>query len=222
MARRGIAFIVTGLLLGGCMQATIDPASDANLSPRDRKMLANAPYVRVQPPPQYQRAIVEYHRKEAPGSIVIDTDACYLYYVLADNKAIRYGVAVGEEALSWYGIAKVGRKEEWPSWTPTADIKRRLDNIPDHMEGGAHNPMGARGLYLYANGKDTLFRIHGTNQPEHIGQAVSSGCIRMTNEDVIDLYNHVKMGTIVVVLAPHQGDSPFNPRVARSNDGEVY
>jgi lipoprotein-anchoring transpeptidase ErfK/SrfK len=222
MTRRGIALIVTGLLLGGCMQATIDPASDANLSPRDRKMLANAPYVRVPPPPQYQRAIVDYHRKEAPGSIVIDTDARYLYYVLADNKAIRYGVAVGEEALSWYGIAKVGRKEEWPSWTPTAEIKRRLDNIPDHMEGGAHNPMGARGLYLYANGKDTLFRIHGTNQPEHIGQAVSSGCIRMTNEDVIDLYNHVKMGTIVVVLAPHQGDSPYNPRVARSADGQVY
>ena len=92
------------------MQATVDPASDANLSPRDRRMLANAPYVRVLPPPAYQRAIVDYHRKEAPGSIVIDTDARYLYYVLADNKAIRYGVAVGEEALSWYGIAKVGRK----------------------------------------------------------------------------------------------------------------
>ena len=207
MARRGIAFILGGLLLGGCMQATVDPASDANLSPRDRRMLANAPYVRVLPPPAYQRAIVDYHRKEAPGSIVIDTDARYLYYVLADNKAIRYGVAVGEEALSWYGIAKVGRKEEWPTWTPTADIKRRLGNIPDFVEGGAHNPMGARGLYLYAGGKDTLFRIHGTNQPEHIGQAVSSGCIRMTNEDVIDLYNRVKMGTIVVMLGPRSGES---------------
>ena len=149
MARRGIAFILGGLLLGGCMQATVDPASDANLSPRDRKLLANAPYVRVLPPPAYQRAIVEYHRKEAPGSIVIDTDSRYLYYVLADNKAIRYGVIVGEEALSWYGIAKVGRKEEWPSWTPTADIKRRLGNIPDFVDGGPHNPMGARGMYLY-------------------------------------------------------------------------
>jgi lipoprotein-anchoring transpeptidase ErfK/SrfK len=214
MARRGIVLILAGLLLGGCMQATIDPASDANLSPRDRRLLANAPYQRIALPAAYQRSMVEYHRKEAPGSIVIDTDSRYLYYVLADNKAIRYGVAVGEEALSWYGIARVGRKEEWPTWTPTADIKRRLGNIPDFVEGGPHNPMGARGLYLYQGNKDTLFRIHGTNQPEHIGQAVSSGCIRMTNEDVIDLYNRVKMGSIVVVLAPKQGDSPFNPRVA--------
>ncbi len=214
MARRGIAFILASLLLGGCMQATIDPASDANLTPRDRRLLANAPYQRIALPFDYQRSIVEYHRKEAPGSIVIDTDSRYLYYVLADNKAIRYGVAVGEEALSWYGIARVGRKEEWPTWTPTAEIKRRLGNIPDFVDGGPHNPMGARGLYLYQGNKDTLFRIHGTNQPEHIGQAVSSGCIRMTNEDVIDLYSRVKLGTIVVVLAPKQGESPFNPRVA--------
>src|ERR1700738_2928457 len=212
MARRGIAFILTGLLLGGCMQATLDPANDANLTPRDRRLLANAPYQQIMLPTAYQRTVVQYHRQEAPGSIVIDTDARYLYYVLADNKAIRYGIAVGEEALSWYGIAKVGRKEEWPSWTPTADIKRRLGNIPDFVEGGPHNPMGARGLYLYQGNKDTLFRIHGTNQPAHIAQAVSSGCIRMTNEDVIDLYNRVKMGSIVVVLAPKQGDSPFNPR----------
>ena len=150
---------------------------------------------------------MQYHRKEAPGSIVVDTDARYLYYVLPDNKAIRYGVIVGEEALSWYGIAKVGRKEEWPTWTPTADIKKRLD-VPNFVEGGAHNPMGARGIYLYQGNKDTLFRIHGTNQPEYIGQAISSGCIRMTNEDVIDLYNRVKMGAIVVVLAPKSGDSP--------------
>ncbi len=231
MARRGIAFILTGLLLGGCMQATMDPVNDANLTPRDRRMLANAPYARIAPPSGYQRTVVQYHRKEAPGSIVIDTDARYLYYVLADSKAIRYGVAVGEEALSWYGIAKVGRKEEWPSWTPTAAIKQRLGNVPDFVEGGAHNPMGARGLYLYQGSKDTLFRIHGTNQPEHIGQAVSSGCIRMTNEDVIDLYNRVKTGSIVVVIAPKQGDSPNSPRVATAtghdqnfapNQGQSY
>jgi lipoprotein-anchoring transpeptidase ErfK/SrfK len=218
MAIRGTTLVLIGLMLGGCMQATIDPASDANLTPRDRKLLANAPYARVSPPAAYQRSIVQYHRKEAPGSIVIDTDARYLYYVLADNKAIRYGVTVGEEALSWYGIAKVGRKEEWPGWTPTAEIKRRLGNIPDHMEGGPHNPMGARGIYLYQGNKDTLFRIHGTNQPELIGQAISSGCIRMTNEDVIDLYTRVKNGAIVVVLAPKQGDSPHNPRVANAAD----
>ena len=99
--------------------------------PRDKKLLANAPYAKASIPMAYQRAIVQYHRKEAPGSIVVDTDARYLYYVLPDNKAIRYGVTVGEEALSWYGIAKVGRKEEWPTWTPTADIKKRLGNVPE-------------------------------------------------------------------------------------------
>jgi lipoprotein-anchoring transpeptidase ErfK/SrfK len=215
MSVRGIALLLTGLLLGGCVHTQVEPASEANFSARDKKLLANAPYAKVNIPPAYQRAIVEYHRKEAPGSIVVDTDARYLYYVLADNRAIRYGVAVGEEALSWYGVAKVGRKEEWPSWTPTAEIKQRLD-VPNFVEGGAHNPMGARGIYLYQGSKDTLFRIHGTNQPEYIGQAISSGCIRMTNEDVIDLYNRVKMGSIVVVLAPKSGDSPYNPQVANA------
>jgi lipoprotein-anchoring transpeptidase ErfK/SrfK len=222
MAVRGITLALIGLLLGGCMQGTIESASDANLTPRDKKLLANAPYQKVTPQVAYQRTIVSYHRKEAPGSIVVDSDARYLYFVLADNKAIRYGVTVGEEALSWYGIARVGRKEEWPSWTPTADIKRRLGSgIPDRMEGGPANPMGARGIYLYQGDKDTLFRIHGTNQPELIGQAISSGCIRMLNEDVIDLYNRVKMNSIVVVLAPKQGDSPFNPRVANANSNQT-
>jgi lipoprotein-anchoring transpeptidase ErfK/SrfK len=217
MAVRGIAFVLAGLLLGGCMQATLEQSSEANFSSRDKKLLANAPYAKASIPTAFQRAIVQYHRKEAPGSIVVDTDARYLYYVMADNKAIRYGVTVGEEALSWYGIAKVGRKEEWPTWTPTADIKKRMD-VPNFVEGGAHNPMGARGIYLFQGSKDTLFRIHGTNQPEYIGQAISSGCIRMTNEDVIDLFNRVKMGSIVVVLAPKQGDSPYNPRVATASD----
>jgi lipoprotein-anchoring transpeptidase ErfK/SrfK len=100
---------------------------------------------------------------------------------------------------------------------PTAEIKQRMGNIPNFVEGGPANPLGARGIYLFQGNKDTLFRIHGTNQPEYIGQAISSGCIRMTNEDVIDLYNRVKMGAIVVVLAPQEGDSPFNPRVASAN-----
>jgi lipoprotein-anchoring transpeptidase ErfK/SrfK len=218
MARRGLAVLLLGLLLGGCMQGTLEQASDANLTPRDRKLLANAPYARASIPLGYQRSIVQYHRREAPGTIVIDTDARYLYYVLPDSRAIRYGVTVGEDALSWYGIAKVGRKEEWPAWTPTAEIKRRLGDVPDHVAGGPHNPMGARGIYLYQGSKDTLFRIHGTNQPELIGQAISSGCIRLTNEDVIDLYNRVKTGAIVVVLAPRQGDSPFNPRMATATE----
>ena len=121
------------------------------------------------------------HRKEVPGTVVVDSDARYLYYVLPEGKAIRYGVTVGEEALAWSGIAKIGRMEEWPSWTPTSEIKKRLDNIPNFVSPGPHNPMGARAIYLYANGKDTLFRIHGTNQPELIGDAISSGCIRLTN-----------------------------------------
>jgi lipoprotein-anchoring transpeptidase ErfK/SrfK len=217
MALRKSALILLGLMLGGCMQATLEPATDASFTPRDRRLLANPPYAQATIPQPYQRHIVDYHRAEAPGSIVVDTDARYLYYVLPNRKAIRYGVTVGEDALSFWGIAKVGRKEEWPRWVPTADIRRRFPNLPDHVEGGPANPLGARGIYLFQGSRDTLFRIHGTNQPEYIGRAISSGCIRMTNEDVIDLYNRVRMGAIVVVLAPHQGDSPQNPRMA-SND----
>ena len=211
-----VALLVLGLgvLLSGCMSQTIEPASDANLTPRDRKLLANAPYAQATIPEPYLRHIVDYHRKEGPGTIVVDPDARYLYYVLDKGKAIRYGVTVGEEALVFSGVAKVGRREEWPSWTPTADIKKRLTDIPDFVGPGPHNPLGARALYLFTGNKDTLYRIHGTNQPEYIGSAISSGCIRMTNEDVIDLYNRVKLGTPVVVLAPSQGDSPFNPRMA--------
>jgi lipoprotein-anchoring transpeptidase ErfK/SrfK len=209
-----MSFVLLGLMLGGCMQATLEPASEASFSPRDRKLLANAPYAQASIPEPYQRHIVEYHRKEAPGTILVDSDARYLYYVLPEGKAIRYGVTVGEEAQAWSGVAKVGNMQEWPPWIPTAGEHQRLGPLPDKVEGGPQNPMGARGIYLYANGKDTLFRIHGTNQPEYIGQAISSGCIRMTNEDVIDLYKRVKLGTVVVVLQPHNGDSPFNPRMA--------
>jgi L,D-transpeptidase catalytic domain len=105
--------------------------------------------------------------------------------VLPEGKAIRYGAIVGEDGQAWSGVATVGRKEEWPGWTPTEGERRRLGPLPNYVEGGAHNPMGARALYLYAGGKDTLYRIHGTNQLEWIGHAISSGCIRLTNEDVI-------------------------------------
>ena len=142
---------------------------------------------------------------------MVDSDARFLYFVLPEGQAIRYGVTVGEEALSWSGVAKIGSKMEWPTWTPTADIKKRLD-VPSFVGPGPHNPMGARALYLFDNGRDTLYRIHGTNQPEYIGSAISSGCIRMTNEDAIDLYNRVKIGSMAVVLAPKQGDSPTNPQ----------
>jgi lipoprotein-anchoring transpeptidase ErfK/SrfK len=196
-----------GLALGGCMQSTLEPASEASMKPRDKELLAHAPYAQASIPEQFRRHIVGYHRREAPGTIVIDSDARYLYYVLPEGKAIRYGVTVGEEALAWSGVAKIGRKEEWPSWVPTAEIKHRMGNLPDFVAGGPQNPLGARAMYMFEGSRDTLYRIHGTNQPEYIGQAISSGCIRMTNEDVIDLYNRAKVGAPVVVLAPGTGDS---------------
>ena len=205
--RRSTLFLVglAGLLVSGCMQSTLQVASDANLTPRDRMLLAHTPYAPVTIPEQYRRHIVDYDRKEAPGTILVDTDARYLYYVMPGGKAIRYGVAVGEEALAWSGVAYVGRLAEWPDWIPTPEIQARLGPYPARVPGGPANPLGARGIYLYSGGKDTLYRIHGTNQPEYIGQAISSGCIRMANEDVIDLYNRVTMGATIVVLAPGQG-----------------
>jgi lipoprotein-anchoring transpeptidase ErfK/SrfK len=201
-ARLLVALAAVGVLLSGCMQATLSPASESNLTPLDRKLLANPPYARVPIPEQFQRHIVEYPRKEAPGTILVDTDARYLYYVLPGGRAIRYGVAVGEEAMAWSGVARVARMAEWPAWVPTESEKQRL-GVPNYVGPGPQNPMGARALYLYEGNKDTLYRIHGTNQPEYIGQAISSGCIRMTNKNVIDLYKRVKVGTVVVVLPSH-------------------
>lgn len=214
---RAFALLIVGAALAGCsiQGPKPEPVSEAAFKPRDKELLAKAPYQKATIAEPYRRHIVEYHRAEAPGSIVVDSDSRYLYYVLPEKKAIRYGIAVGEEALAFSGIAKVGRMAEWPTWTPTTAIKERLGpSIPNFVQGGPQNPLGARALYLYVGSKDTLFRVHGTNQPELIGEAVSSGCIRMTNEDVIDLYNRTKLGAIVVVLAPNQGDSPNNPRVA--------
>ena len=220
MPRLGVAVSLVGsLLLGGCMQTTLSPSSNASLTPRDRNLLAHPPYAQATIPEQYQRHIVDYARREQPGTILVDTDARYLYYVLPGGKAIRYGVAVGEEAMAFSGVATVGRMAEWPDWIPTRDIQERLGPYPARVAGGPANPLGARALYLYQGNKDTLFRIHGTNQPEYIGQAISSGCIRLTNEDIIDLYNRVKVGTPVVVIAPGQGDSPNNPMLAAYHGG---
>ena len=145
--------------------------------------------------------------------------------MLPNGKAIRYGVTVGEEAQAWSGVAKVGRMEEWPPWMPTAGehaAARPASGL--RYRRPAQSDGRARHLPVFGN-KDTLYRIHGTNQPEYIGSAISSGCIRLTNEDVIDLYNRVKLGTIVVVLAPEQGDSPYNPRMAlgsSDNNGRQF
>ena len=197
-----VAIVTAGLafLLGGCMHTSLPPVSDANFTARDKQQLANPPYRQASIAHAYRRQVVPYHRNEAPGTILVDTDARFVYYVLPGGKAVRYGATVGEDGQAWSGVATVGRKEEWPGWTPTPDTRRRLGPLPAHMPGGAANPMGSRAMYLYAGGKDTLYRIHGTNQPEYIGRAISSGCIRMTNEDVIDLYGRVKMGATVVVL----------------------
>ena len=195
-----LAVVFVGVVLGGCMQTGLEHPKLAKMSSRDNALLKNAPYAKADIQERFRPHIVRYARKERPGTILVDSNARYLYLVLPGNKAIRYGIAVGEEALAFSGVARVGRKREWPSWTPTAEIKRRLPGTPDFVKPGPRNPLGARALYLYQNGKDTLYRIHGTNQPEYIGWAISSGCIRMTNEAVVDLYSRVKLGAIVVVL----------------------
>jgi lipoprotein-anchoring transpeptidase ErfK/SrfK len=209
-----LVLLAAGAMLAGCMQATTyEATSDATLKPRDKEYLSKVSYDKVPVAQPFRRAIVDFHRKELPGSIVVDSDNHYLYYVLDNGKAIRYGITVGEEAMAWSGIAKVGAMTEWPDWHPTKGEIARL-GVPTFVKGGPDNPMGSRAIYLYSGGKDTLFRIHGTNQPEYIGASISSGCIRLTNEDVIDLYGRVKMGSVVVVLDPKQGDSPFNSKMA--------
>src|ERR1700761_5917109 len=126
MRARALAFVILGVFLGGCMQSTLEPASEASMTSRERTLLANAPYKQATIPEPYRRHIVDYHRKEAPGTIVVDTDARFLYFVQPGGKAIRYGITVGEEALAWSGVAKVGNMTEWPSWTPTAGEHERL------------------------------------------------------------------------------------------------
>lgn len=153
--------------------------------------------------PKYLRQQVDFPTDQPPGTIVVDTKKRFVYLVQDGGKALRYGVGVGREGLAFTGTANVGYKREWPRWTPTPDmIKREPEKYAkweQGMDGGAMNPLGARALYLFKNGKDTLFRIHGTTEPWSIGHAVSSGCIRMLNQDVIDLYSRVPSGSTVVV-----------------------
>src|ERR1700748_3525134 len=209
-----LMILAAGFMLPGCMQAaTFEATNTTNFKPKDKELLAKIRYTNTPVPEPFRRAIVDYHRKEAPGSIVVDSDNHYLYYVMDSGKAIRYGITVGEEAMAWSGIAKVGSMTEWPAWHPTKGEIERL-GVPDLVAPRPDNPMGARALSLYAGGKDTLFRIHGTNQPEYIGSSISSGCIRLTNEDVIDLYDRVGLNTVVVVLEPKHGDSPFGSKMA--------
>ncbi|PNG27878.1 L,D-transpeptidase [Methylocella silvestris] len=144
--------------------------------------------------------VVPNPTNEPPGTIVIDTRSRHLYLVQPGGRAIQYGIGVGRQGFEWKGTARIGRKAEWPRWIPPKEMLARRPDLPESMEGGLENPLGARALYLYQGNKDTLFRIHGTNEPNTIGQAVSSGCIRMMNADVMDLYERVGVGVRVVVL----------------------
>jgi lipoprotein-anchoring transpeptidase ErfK/SrfK len=146
--------------------------------------------------PAFLPRTVNYETSEAPGTVIIDTEARYLYLILGAGKAKRYGVGVGRPGFEWAGVHRVTRKAEWPDWTPPEQMRARQPGLPLHMDGGPDNPLGARAMYLGS----TLYRIHGSNQPWTIGHAVSSGCIRMRNEDVIDLYDRVPVGTKVIVL----------------------
>jgi lipoprotein-anchoring transpeptidase ErfK/SrfK len=149
--------------------------------------------------PDLRRQVVNYPTKAAAGTVIVDTGQTYLYYVLGDGTAIRYGIGVGREGFTWSGTQTVARKAEWPDWTPPSEMIARQPYLPRWMAGGEGNPLGARAIYL----GNTIYRIHGTNMPETIGQQVSSGCIRMLNADVIDLYRRVDVGSKIVVLPSH-------------------
>lgn len=142
-----------------------------------------------------EKEIVPYETKFKVGTIIVETSERRLYLVLPDGKALKYGIGVGREGFTWAGQHKITRKAEWPDWTPPAEMRKRVPDLPAHMKGGPKNPLGARALYIGS----TLYRLHGTSEPWTIGQAVSSGCIRLTNEDIIDLYDRVKVGALVVV-----------------------
>lgn len=186
-------------LVGGCQFAAVP---DPSLSAKDTEYLARVP--KFETDLNFERYRVNDPTGEKPGTIVVDTREKLLYFVEGNGKAVRYGVATGAEAYGWSGTAKVERKAEWPRWMPPADMIERWPHLKPvvaagGLSGGPDNPLGARALYLYENGKDTLYRIHGTNEPEKIGRSVSSGCIRMRDIDVIDLYERVKLGAKVVV-----------------------
>ncbi len=167
--------------------------------------------ITAETPARLRRQVVDYSTAEAPGTVIVDTPNTYLYFVLGGGKAVRYGIGVGREGFTWAGVKTIERKSEWPDWIPPADMLQRQPYLPRFMAGGPGNPLGARAMYLGG----TVYRIHGTNAPETIGKRVSSGCIRMVNEDVIDLYGRTRVGTKVVVLpmghhqiAQAQGSAP--------------
>jgi lipoprotein-anchoring transpeptidase ErfK/SrfK len=192
------------LAVGGCMPTVLQSGlPDPKLTERDKAMMAKADADEWRIP--VIRSKVQYSTSEQPGTIVVDTKSRHLYYVMAHGQAIQYRIATGAEAYGWTGRAIVGEMKEWPTWMPTKSIMEQWPQFKVYLkhgplEGRWDNPLGARALYLFQGNKDTLYRIHGTNEPNEIGQAVSSGCIRMRNLDAIDLYNRVHVGTQVVVI----------------------
>lgn len=175
-------------------QAAPQAAPPAAAQPRQRQAAITRGGGSV--PSEFRRQTVPYSGPHGPGTIVVDTRRKFLYLVQEGGKAIRYGVGVGREGFSWRGTERITRKAQWPDWRPPEAMRRRQPELPRFMPGGPNNPLGARALYLGS----TLYRIHGTNEPGSIGRAMSSGCIRMMNEDVIDLYERVRVGTRVVVM----------------------
>lgn len=196
-------------LVGACASTAGGPLAYAPgeasglLVPQTDEPFRVAPVQMSTIPMQYRRQIVKDPTGEKPGTIVVDPNRRLLYLVTDDGRARRYGIGVGRQGFGWSGTAKVGAKRKWPKWYPPKEMQERdprAREFANGMDGGPQNPLGARALYLYQGGRDTLYRIHGTNQPRSIGRAVSSGCIRMLNADVIDIYTRVPVGTRVVVL----------------------
>jgi Uncharacterized protein conserved in bacteria len=177
-----------------------------NAAPANRGDVVLVAKQKQQVAEKYKRRVVRLVTNEKPGTIIIDTNNKFLYYVEGKNRATRYGVGVGRDGFGWSGVVKIGRKAEWPEWRPPASMRAREAAkghiLPIVQKGGPDNPLGARAMYLYKGGQDTIFRIHGTNQPWTIGQNMSSGCIRMMNKDVEHLYERAPVGTKVIVVGP--------------------
>jgi lipoprotein-anchoring transpeptidase ErfK/SrfK len=194
MIRMGLiaGFILSGILFTTSIQPA-DAAAQRFFDPITRSWQEVTPGRSSRNP--VPREVIDYDGPYGPNTIIVDTSERRLYFVLGDGRAIRYGVGVGRQGFQWSGTHRITRKAEWPGWTPPAAMRKRQPGLPTYMEGGPNNPLGARAMYIGS----TLYRIHGSNQPWSIGQAVSSGCIRMTNDDVIDLYEQVAVGTKVVV-----------------------
>ena len=202
LMRRALTIGLPLLFLASCASTGSEQQAHYGAKPEEKHPLKAVEISKIKP--ELRRTEVAYPTSYPAGTIVVDTPARRLYYVLGDGKAMRYGVGVGRQGLALRGAAYVGRKAEWPTWTPTPNMIRRdpqkNGKYAGGMAGGPTYPLGARAMYLYRGGNDTMFRIHGTNQPWSIGQAMSSGCVRMMNHDVIDLYERVKPGTQVVVI----------------------